>query len=293
MTLVRSGCAVSAHGCLKLLDSQDCVCPAASPTVIGMSKTALVDALKRFDLPAVKAIIAKRPDLKHLQFDQGLNLLQFCCKRSTADDRHSATRQLRLAKWLVSQGFNPKVTHTTAPGEDGEEDPAELSLAFFAVARAQNDRLARYFLDRGAKPNAIFAAVWWGNADILRDLVKHGADINEVVGATPLHMAVDVLERGTEGNPALARRRMNTLKALLRLGADPNIPAFNGNTPLHSVVEKGYDVKVFTLLVEYGANPDLRGRDGRTVREIAGRKRDKRYAHALIGQSPRRGRGSE
>jgi hypothetical protein len=58
---------------------------------------------------------------------------------------------------------------------------------FFAVARAQNNALARYFMERGAKPGALFAAAWWGNGGILADMVRHGADINEVVGVTPLH----------------------------------------------------------------------------------------------------------
>ena len=35
--------------------------------------------------------------------------------------------------------------------------------------------------------------------------MKHGEDINLFVGATPLHMAVAVLLRGTEGKPELAR----------------------------------------------------------------------------------------
>jgi ankyrin repeat protein len=74
---------------------------------------------------------------------------------------------------------------------------------------------------------------------------------------------------------------MRTVKEMLRLGADPSIPAYNGTTPLHTVLEKGYDVEVFKLLLRYGANPDVPGKDGRTVREIAARKRDKRHLTAL------------
>jgi hypothetical protein len=246
-----------------------------------MSKTALIDAFKDFDLETVRGIFKAKPELKHLQDDKGLNLLQVCCKRSTAGNAAAADRQLRLAKWLVSEGFDPLVTHTTAPGEDGEEDPAEISLVFFAVARAQNNRLARYFMDQGAKPGAFFAAAWWGNADILQEMVRYGADINEVVGATPLHMAVAVLDRGIEGKPELARRRRQTLKEFLRLGANPNLAALDGTTPLHTALHKGYDVDVFKLLLRHGADPDVPGKDGRTVREIASRKGDKRYFEAL------------
>jgi uncharacterized protein len=246
-----------------------------------VSKTALVDALKKLDLDTVRGILKRTPELKQLQLGKGLNLLQFACQRSTADDPAAADRQLRLAKWLVSEGFDPLAMHTTAAGEDGEEEAANVSLVFFAVAKAQNNRLARYLLKQGASPGALFAAAWWGNADIISDLVQHGDDLNKVVGATALHMAVDVLQRGIEGNPELARQRFNVLEEMLRLGADPNIAAVNGVTPLHTVLEKGYDVNVFKLLLQHGADPDVPGKDGRTAREIASRKKDKRYANAL------------
>lgn len=246
-----------------------------------MSKTALLDALKSLDVDRVRAILKAKPALREFKDEKGRDLLQLCCTRNTVDDAAAAGRQLRLAKWLVGEGFDPKATFMTRPGEDGEEEPAEISLVFLAVARAQNNALARYFMKQGARPGAFFAAAWWGNGDILEDMVRHGADINEVVGATPLHMAVDVLDRGVDGKPERARRRLQCLKEFLRLGADPNIPAFNGATPLHSVLKKEYDVDVFKLLLKHGANPDVPGQDGRTVREIASRKRDKRYYNAL------------
>ncbi len=151
-----------------------------------MSKTALVDALKHFDLDQVRAILKKRPELKELRLDKGVNILQFSCGRFTGDEPTAASRQLRLAKWLVGEGFDPRENYTTAPGDDGEAESASVSLAWYSVAKAQSNRLARYFLQQGAAPGALFAAAWWGNADIIPDLVRHGADLNEVVGATPL-----------------------------------------------------------------------------------------------------------
>jgi hypothetical protein len=260
-----------------------------------MSKTALLEALKTFDLDRIKALLRAAPELRDWRDEKGLNLLHICSKRSTADDAAAARRQLQVARWLVSEGFDPKATHTTAAGEDGEEDPATVSLAWFAVARARNNALARYFLEQGAAPGALFAAAWWGNAGIIPDLVRHGADLNEVVGAPPLLMAVDVVQRGAHGNPELARARMNTLTELLRLGADPNLPAFDGTTALHHALKKEY-LEAFKVLLQHGANPDLPGKDGRTVREIASRKRDTRYFEALgkvsAGRRRAAGRGS-
>jgi len=245
-----------------------------------MSKTALLDALHTFDLEKLRKTLQAKPALKSFRDEKGSDLLQICCKRVTDGDKTAADRQLRMAKWLVGEGFDPLETYVTKPGEDGEEDAAELSLVFSAVARARNNALARYFMERGAKPGAFFAAAWWGNGDILEDMVRHGADINEVVGATPLHMAVDVVQRGIEGNPERARRRLKCLKEFLRLGADPNIAASDGTTPLHAALKKEY-FDAFKILVQHGANPEVPGKDGRTVREIASKKRDKRYFKAL------------
>jgi hypothetical protein len=78
-----------------------------------------------------------------LLMESGLNLLQLCCRRSTAGDAAAAARQLRLAKWLVGEGFDPRARLSVPAGEDGEEAAASVSLVWFAVAKAQNNRLAR------------------------------------------------------------------------------------------------------------------------------------------------------
>jgi len=214
-----------------------------------VSKTALVEAVKTFDVDSVAAILKKDPALAKWRSPQGFNLLQFCCSRCTVDDKAAAASQLRLAKRLIGQGFDPLAVHTTKPGEDGEEDPADLSLAWFAVARAQNNALAKHFLKLGAHPGAVFAAVWWGNWEILPDLVRHGADLDEMVGGTPLHMALALWMKAVESKPDQVARRTKTFTTLVRLGASPDVPA--------------------------------KTKDRRTVRELAASKKDKRYVAAL------------
>jgi hypothetical protein len=246
-----------------------------------MSKTALLEAVARFDTRAVLAILHAKPALGNLTTDRGWNLLQICCTRSTEGDRTASGRQLALAQALIAQGFDPHVTHTTRAGDDGEDEPAVLSLVFFAVARARNNRLTRFLLDRGVRAEGLFAAAWWGNWEILADLVAHGASLNVTVGTTPLHMAVSVLNRGVAGHPAVARARRRTLTEFLRLGADPNIGEARGDTPLHTALRQGYDVEILDRLLAAGANPDVPGRDGRSVRQIARGKRDRRYLQAI------------
>jgi hypothetical protein len=231
----------------------------ANPLVDAMSKTAFLDALRSLDGEKVRAILAANPTLKNFRNDKGLDLLQICCCRDSHDEPAAADRQLRLAKWLVTQGFDPRAIHTTAPGEDGEADPADLSLVWFSIAKARNNRLARFFLAEDASPDAFFAAAWWSNSEILSDLVRYGGNINVVSGATPLYMAVD---------------------------ADPNIPSVERVTPLHLALKKEYP-DAFQLLLQYGAHSDAPGKDGRTVREIAARKKDKTYGKALGGAARR------
>jgi hypothetical protein len=246
-----------------------------------MSKTALIEALKAFDVATVKQTLANDSSLVKWRSPQGFDLLQFCCSRCTVDRPQAAAAQLRMAKWLIGHGFDPFVIHTTKVGEDGEPNAAQLPLVFFSVARAQNNALTRYFLKLGVQPSALFAAAWWGNAAIIGDLVAHGENVNRHVGATALHMAVAVLERGINGKPALAKQRLACLTALLKHGADPTLADDGGETPLHLALEKGYDVAVLRLLIRYGADPDQPNRKGRSVRDIASRKKDKRYYNAL------------
>jgi hypothetical protein len=240
-----------------------------------------LDAVARFDLPEVRRCLSHDPDLRELIAPGGLNLLQCASRRVTAGEPVRARQQVRLAQWLVSQGFDPTVTHTTAAGDDGEENPSQVSLVWFAVAKARNNPLAKYFLEQGSSPSALFAAAWWANFEIVPALVAHGEDINRFVGGTPLHLATAVLDRRLDGQSA-PPRRLKMLRVLLDHGANPNIKDAQGSTVLHTALRKGYDPAVLSLLIRHSADPDIPGPDGRTARAIARRKKDRRY-RAVVG----------
>ena len=54
---------------------------------------------------------------------------------------------------------------------------------------------------------------------------------------------------------------------------------------LHVALERGFPTPIFANLLRHGADPDLEDARGRTVREIAARKRDPRWAELLAKRS--------
>src|SRR5699024_91248 len=115
-------------------------------------------------------------------------------------------------------------------------------------------------LDAGADPHAhgmdgetaVHTAVRVKDPDFLRMLVSRGADLDvraEGRGHPPLTTA---LLSGADEN----------VSALLRAGANPDMPDGMGDTPLHVASQIGVAGLVIILL-DAGANPTIRNQRGR------------------------------
>jgi len=106
-----------------------------------------------------------------------------------------------------------------------------IILLFFFVA------LALLFKDSGPDLNSqLIEAARTGNSAEVRSLLESGADANAIEitlsderdsanGQSLLHFAVS--------NPENVQGRLETVRLLLRSGADVNAGAVNGETPLH------------------------------------------------------------
>jgi ankyrin repeat protein len=122
-------------------------------------------------------------------------------------------------------------------------------------------------------------AAWRGDIEAIRALVKEGVDINapDALGGTPLHWAA----RG--GHPIGPHRchgeaedRPAIIAAMLDLGANPNardrrprIPgASSGWTPLFVALHHEQFASAGVLL-EHGADPNIRSDQGMSVMEVA------------------------
>ena len=102
-----------------------------------------------------------------------------------------------------------------------------------------------------------------GDADALRSSIALGADVN---GTVMLRVRVDQIGTiSTEPRQpfpllsyAAASSCKNLCQILLEAGSDPDFPGYTGMRPLHSACTRKDGCGIVQLLIEYGANVDLR-----------------------------------
>ena len=164
------------------------------------------------------------------------------------------------------------------------------------VEPSTHEALALFLLERGADPNmpdsigrtALHAAVETGKADLVKALLKHGADPNarltqapfvfkgdfvsygRYVGATPLWLAAAARVPDPE-----------ILRAIAESGGDPGMPADDGTTPLMAAVgvvqnearqaTDDQSLELVTLLVGMDIDLNAADRRGRTAMHGAAR----------------------
>lgn len=104
--------------------------------------------------------------------------------------------------------------------------------------------------------SAILKSAKVGDADVVRRLIKAGADINTTdrFGNTPLHLAID------NRNPRVAN-------LLIEDGADIDAVGAFGNTPLHLSLYSGQDDTTTRLLAK-GADKRIRNKYGLVADEM-------------------------
>ena len=93
--------------------------------------------------------------------------------------------------------------------------------------------------------------------ELVRWLVEKGADIDaiDIYGCTALHRQSSF----HSGN----------IDVLLELGANPNTPNKNGETPLHYASGGGFKVKDVKKLIDNGAKINILNKNGQTPLEYA------------------------
>lgn len=230
-----------------------------------ISKTRVIESVRGLDVESAKRLLDANPSLLTVTDRRGHNLLHLACSASARQLHASDAISVRMAMWLLDRGLDIE----SAVGRDA------CTPLFFAVQRARNPRLVKALISRGAKPanapgGGLFAAAWWGDRDILKALLDAGANIDIVVGVTPFLAS-------------WCWQRFDGAKALAEFGANVNYQdPKNGKTALHYGVEKTFDPALLKWLVKHGASADIADHDGVSPRLKASRKRDKRFATAIL-----------
>jgi ankyrin repeat protein len=123
-------------------------------------------------------------------------------------------------------------------------------------------RVAKLLLERGVDVNArrkdhqmpLHVASYYGNLEIVRLLLEHGADIEAAwgdKGEKPLHQVTYGKYRSQEDGVRVAQ-------LLLDRGADVNTRRKDHWTPLHHASHFG-NVEIARLLLDHGADPEAAG----------------------------------
>ncbi len=152
---------------------------------------------------------------------------------------------------------------------DGGADPDALGLggttALHWALYEKKDDMVQLLLDRGATVD-LFAAVALENEDRVKELLEDESAVNTQgpFAATPLFLA----KTGA----------MATL--LLEHGADPNVTAMLGKTPLHMAAEEDNQA-VAEALVAAGADPLAKDAQGNTALDVAKKKASEDFVKLL------------
>jgi uncharacterized protein len=221
------------------------------------NESPLVDAAKRHDATAVRALIAKRADVNETSRDGSTALLWAAY--------HS---DIALARALLAAGAKPNIANKYG------------ITPLLQASRTGADQVVQALLRAGADPalahpegeTPLMAAAFAGSLPTVRLLVEANADVN----------AVDSYQKQTALMRAAAEGHSDVIQALLDAKADPNRKAHvtgleerkhadhatGGFTALMFAARNGHDAAIRTL-IKGGADPKLTNGDGATATIIA------------------------
>ena len=172
--------------------------------------------------------------------------------------------------YATEAGVNQAIFALLSVGADPNVPDINGNSALHQAVKQSNAEAVQALLASGSSLNAqnkngqtpLHISARYGRAEHMEILLDYGADLSltDRDGKVPLHHAV------LAGD-------VETVSALLAKGSDPNARDFNGSTPLHSVAlpyyAQGDPGGVIAVLLESGAEKDIKDKDGITAVQIA------------------------
>jgi len=215
--------------------------------------------------PLHVAIYNERRDIALLLLEHGADTETRSNRDQTALYMASSRGYADVMRSLIDRGAD---LNAICKDYDEYDNHVEWTPLHVAISKEHRD-IAILLLERGADTEtwsgqdqtALYMASDRGCADIVQQLISHGADLNGeskefgeyyciIVKWTPLHVA------SRDGKPPIT-------KMLLEHGADPDVLDNFCRTALH-VASKYGRVTVVDSLLRYGANVDVWDEEGRT-----------------------------
>ncbi|WP_232697464.1 ankyrin repeat domain-containing protein [Brevibacillus daliensis] len=108
-------------------------------------------------------------------------------------------------------------------------------------------------------------AAHFGNADAVKVLLDHGADVNAIS-----HSTISFIPSNTALHAAIAgERNLDVINLLLHNQADPNIRDSNDQTCLQVAAFHVDSIELIQILIDYGADVHAKSATGQTALSIA------------------------
>jgi ankyrin repeat protein len=224
-----------------------------------------IKAIKALDITSVEQMLSARPDWLTWKEPSGKNALHYLCGIGPSSDPKKNDAALAILKLLLKRGMDIDSVHKI-PEKNGHFPATPL---WYAYTRGRNEKLYRYLLKKGAKPdNCMWAIAWYDDVPAAKLWLKHGAEIDVKPSLNDLFLG------------SFQWKKYRFAEWLLKMGADVNAAGPHGLTALMLAVKRKDETGI-KLLMRYGADPGRENDLGISARKLAALKGPKRILNLL------------
>jgi ankyrin repeat protein len=222
-----------------------------------MDKKTFIKHIRRWEADIVKAALKEDPTFANFSDQNGKTPLHHCAEINAAKHGFDVADSVKTAKALIAAGADVNALRIIM--DEGEEFHARP--LWYAIAWGKNLQMTRLLLENGADTDRwLGTAVWDQDLKMAELLLSNGAKIDPVFrGDTPLLQTVK-------------SRRLKLLAWLVKNGANINYQDQKGYTALHYAVIGTHTIAEVEQLLKLGADPNLKGSDGKTPIDLAEQK---------------------